>query len=88
MNLMRSSLLVINIKNFIGLLGFEEAMTRRDTITDEKGWYDTSAHLLWIGDRTRQPDGAHVEYMRGISNPIGLKCGPNLDPDELLRLID
>ena len=70
------------------LLGFEEAMTRRDTITDEKGWYDTSAHLLWIGDRTRQPDGAHVEYMRGISNPIGLKCGPSLDPDELLRLID
>jgi 3-deoxy-7-phosphoheptulonate synthase len=70
------------------LLGFEEAMTRRDTITDEQGWYDTSAHMLWIGDRTRQPDGAHVEYMRGISNPIGLKCGPSLDPDELLRLID
>ena len=70
------------------LLGFEEAMTRRDTLTDEQGWYDTSAHMLWIGDRTRQPDGAHVEYMRGISNPIGLKCGPSLDPDELLRLID
>jgi 3-deoxy-7-phosphoheptulonate synthase len=70
------------------LLGFEEAMTRRDTITDEQGWYDTSAHMLWIGDRTRQPDGAHVEYMRGISNPIGLKCGPSLDPDELLRSID
>ena len=63
-------------------------MTRRDTITEEQGWYDTSAHMLWIGDRTRQPDGAHVEYMRGISNPIGLKCGPSLDPDELLRLVD
>lgn len=70
------------------LLGYEEAMTRRDTITDEQGWYSTSAHMVWIGDRTRQPDGAHVEYMRGISNPIGLKCGPSLDPDELLRLID
>ena len=55
---------------------------------NEQGWDDTSAHMLWIGDRTRQPDGAHVEYMRGISNPIGLKCGPSLDPDELLRLID
>ena len=48
----------------------------------------TSAHLLWIGDRTRQPDGAHVEFCRGIVNPIGLKCGPSLQPDELLRLID
>ena len=63
-------------------------MTRRDTITDEQGWYDTSAHMLWIGDRTRQPDGARIQYMRGISNPIGLKCGPSLEPDELLRLID
>ena len=70
------------------LLNYEEAMTRRDTITDEQGWYSTSAHMVWIGDRTRQSDGAHVEYMRGISNPIGLKCGPSLDPDELLRLID
>jgi 3-deoxy-7-phosphoheptulonate synthase len=70
------------------LLGFEEAMTRRDTITEEHGWYATSAHMVWIGDRTRQPDGAHVEFTRGISNPIGLKCGPSLDPDELLRLID
>ena len=70
------------------LLGFEEAMTRRDTITDEQGWFATSAHMVWIGDRTRQPEGAHVEYMRGISNPIGLKCGPSLEPDELLRLID
>jgi 3-deoxy-7-phosphoheptulonate synthase len=70
------------------LLGYEQALTRRDTITDEQGWYATSAHMVWIGDRTRQLDGAHVEYMRGISNPIGLKCGPTLVPDELLRLID
>jgi 3-deoxy-7-phosphoheptulonate synthase len=48
----------------------------------------TSAHMLWIGDRTRQPDGAHVEFCRGIVNPIGMKCGPSLQPDELLRLID
>jgi 3-deoxy-7-phosphoheptulonate synthase len=51
-------------------------------------WYDTSAHLLWIGERTRQLDGAHVEFMRGIKNPIGLKVGPTLEPDDLLRLID
>ena len=70
------------------LLNYEEALTRRDTITDEKDWYATSAHMVWIGDRTRQPDGAHVEYMRGIGNPIGLKCGPSLDPDELVRLIE
>ena len=70
------------------LLNYEEALTRRDTITDEKDWYATSAHMIWIGDRTRQPDGAHVEYMRGIANPIGLKCGPSLDPDELVRLVE
>jgi len=70
------------------LLNYEEALTRKDTITDEKGWYTTSAHMVWIGDRTRQLDGAHIEYMRGISNPIGLKCGPSLDTDDLLRLID
>lgn len=70
------------------LLNYEETLTRRDTITDEQGWYATSAHMIWIGDRTRQPDGAHIEYMRGIDNPIGLKCGPTLDPDELLRLIE
>ncbi|MBM86456.1 MAG: 3-deoxy-7-phosphoheptulonate synthase class II [Rhodospirillaceae bacterium] len=70
------------------LLGYEQAMTRQDTITDDKGWYSTSAHMVWIGDRTRQPDGAHVEYMRGIRNPIGMKCGPSLDPDELIHLID
>jgi 3-deoxy-7-phosphoheptulonate synthase len=70
------------------LLNYEQPLTRRDTITEEQGWYATSAHMVWIGDRTRQPDGAHVEYMRGIANPIGLKCGPSLDPDDLLRLID
>ena len=68
------------------LLGYEQAMTRIDSTTGD--WYDTSAHMLWIGDRTRQPDGAHVEFMRGIENPIALKCGPSLDADELLRLID
>ncbi len=68
------------------LLRYEEAFTREDSLTGD--WYDTSAHLLWIGDRTRQPDGAHVEFMRGINNPIAFKCGPSLDPDELIRLID
>jgi 3-deoxy-7-phosphoheptulonate synthase len=68
------------------LLPFEQAMTRVDSTTGD--WYDTSAHMLWIGDRTRQLDGAHVEFMRGIKNPIGLKCGPSLEPDDLLRLID
>jgi 3-deoxy-7-phosphoheptulonate synthase len=68
------------------LLGYEEAMTRVDSTTGD--WYDTSAHFVWIGDRTRQPDGAHVEFIRGIKNPIGIKCGPSLEPDELLKLID
>lgn len=68
------------------LLGYEEAMTRVDSTTGD--WYDTSAHFLWIGDRTRQLDGAHVEFARGVKNPIGLKCGPTLDSDDLLRLID
>jgi 3-deoxy-7-phosphoheptulonate synthase len=68
------------------LLGFEEAMTRVDSTSGD--WYDTSAHLLWIGERTRQLDGAHIEYMRGIKNPIGLKVGPTLEPDDLLGLID
>ncbi|MDC0993873.1 3-deoxy-7-phosphoheptulonate synthase class II, partial [Alphaproteobacteria bacterium] len=70
------------------LLNYEEALTRKDTITEEKGWFSTSAHMLWIGDRTRNIDEAHVEYMRGIANPIGLKCGPSTDPDDLLRLIE
>jgi 3-deoxy-7-phosphoheptulonate synthase len=68
------------------LLHYEQALTRVDSLTGK--WYGCSAHLLWIGDRTRSLDGAHVEYMKGIQNPIGLKCGPSLDPDDLLRLID
>src|SRR5512134_787974 len=68
------------------LLHYEQALTRVDSLTGK--WYGCSAHLLWIGDRTRNLDGAHVEYMKGIQNPIGLKCGPTIDPDDLLRLID
>jgi 3-deoxy-7-phosphoheptulonate synthase len=68
------------------LLGYEEAMTRVDSTSGD--WYCTSGHLLWIGDRTRQSDHAHVEFCRGIKNPLGLKCGPLLQADELLRLID
>jgi 3-deoxy-7-phosphoheptulonate synthase len=68
------------------LLNYEEAFTRIDSETGD--WYDTSAHMLWIGDRTRQLDGAHIEYMRGIQNPIGVKAGPTMDPDELIKLID
>ncbi len=68
------------------LLGYEQALTRQDPSTDD--WYDGSAHFLWIGERTRQPDGAHVEFMRGIANPIGLKLGPTTDPDTLMRLLD
>ncbi|MBN35603.1 MAG: 3-deoxy-7-phosphoheptulonate synthase class II [Rhodospirillaceae bacterium] len=68
------------------LLPYEEAMTRVDSTTGD--WYDTSAHMLWIGDRTRQPDHAHVEFLRGVKNPIGIKCGPSLDPDELIHLLD
>ncbi len=68
------------------LLGYEEALTRQDSITDE--YYATSGHMLWIGDRTRQPDGAHVEYFAGIKNPIGIKCGPSLSNEDLLQLLD
>ena len=68
------------------LLGYEEALTRVDSTSGE--WYATSGHMIWIGDRTRQSDHAHVEYCRGIKNPIGLKCGPSLEPDDLLSLID
>ena len=68
------------------LLTYEEALTRVDSTSGD--WYCTSAHMLWIGDRTRQPDGAHVEFMRGIANPIGMKVGPSMDVDELIRLID
>ena len=76
------------------LLPYEQALTRRDSTTAraedgyEGDWYDCSAHFLWIGDRTRQVDGAHVEFLKGVQNPIGLKCGPSTKMDELLRLID
>ncbi|WP_345978615.1 3-deoxy-7-phosphoheptulonate synthase class II [Sulfurimonas sp. HSL3-2] len=68
------------------LLPYEEAFTRQDSLTGD--WYDTSAHMLWIGDRTRQLDGAHIEYMKGIKNPIGVKAGPSMDPDDLVRLVE
>ncbi len=68
------------------LLPYEQALTRQDSLTGE--WYDCSAHMLWIGDRTRDPKGAHVEFCRGIHNPLGLKCGPSLKADDLLRLLD
>jgi 3-deoxy-7-phosphoheptulonate synthase len=68
------------------LLGFEQAMTRVDSTTGD--WYDTSGHMVWIGDRTRQIDHAHIEFARGIKNPIGLKCGPSLSGDDLIRLVD
>ncbi len=68
------------------LLGYEQAMTRVDSTSGD--WYDTSAHMLWIGHRTRQVDHAHVEFCKGIKNPIGMKCGPGLEVDELLRIIE
>jgi len=68
------------------LLPYEQALTRQDSLTGQ--WYDTSAHFLWIGDRTRFEGSAHVEFLRGIGNPIGLKCGPSLDPNALLRMLD
>ena len=67
------------------LLPYEQALTRQDSITGD--WYATSGHMIWIGDRTRQLDGAHVEFCRGVKNPIGLKCGPSLAEDDLLKLI-
>jgi 3-deoxy-7-phosphoheptulonate synthase len=68
------------------LLPYEQALTRVDSTSGD--WYACSAHFLWIGDRTRQPDGAHVEFLRGVKNPIGMKVGPSMDPDELVRLIE
>lgn len=68
------------------LLGFEEAMTRVDSTSGD--WYDTSAHMLWIGHRTRHLDEAHVEFCKGIKNPIGMKCGPGMEPDELVHLLE
>jgi len=68
------------------LLNYEECLTRVDSLSGD--WYDTSAHLLWIGERTRQLDHAHVEFMRGIANPLAFKAGPTITPDDLLGLID
>ncbi len=68
------------------LLGYEQALTRVDSTTGEH--YATSGHMIWVGDRTRNPDHAHIEYARGVRNPIGLKCGPSMKPDDLLRLVD
>jgi 3-deoxy-7-phosphoheptulonate synthase len=68
------------------LLNYEQALTRYDEATEQ--WWATTGHMLWIGDRTRQLDGAHVEFARGVGNPIGLKCGPSLQVDDLLRLVE
>jgi len=68
------------------LLGYEEALTRQDSLTG--GWYDCSAHMLWIGERTRQLDGAHIEFLRGVGNPVGCKIGPDASPDYVLELCD
>lgn len=76
------------------LLPYEQALTRQDSTTARPNdgyagdWYDCSAHMIWLGERTRQPEGAHVEFLRGIKNPIGVKCGPNMTPDDLMTLID
>ncbi|MDH3250424.1 MAG: 3-deoxy-7-phosphoheptulonate synthase class II [Acidimicrobiia bacterium] len=68
------------------LLGYEEALTRQDSLTGD--WYDCSAHMVWIGERTRQLDGAHIEFFRGIKNPVGCKIGPNAEPEEVLALCE
>ncbi|HVX19363.1 MAG TPA: 3-deoxy-7-phosphoheptulonate synthase class II [Acidimicrobiales bacterium] len=68
------------------ILGYEEALTRRDSLTDD--WYDCSAHMLWVGERTRQIDGAHVEFLAGVGNPIGCKIGPSTTPAEVLALCE
>jgi len=68
------------------ILGYEEALTRQDSLTGE--WYDCSAHMLWIGERTRDPDGAHIEFLRGVNNPIGCKLGPDADAKDVLTLCE
>ncbi|MFN8022973.1 MAG: 3-deoxy-7-phosphoheptulonate synthase class II [Acidimicrobiales bacterium] len=68
------------------LLGYEEALTRQDSLTG--GWYDCSAHMLWIGERTRELDGAHVEFLRGVGNPIGCKIGPTTPTDYVIELCE
>src|SRR5205809_7832200 len=67
-------------------LSYEEALTRVDSTSGD--WYDCSAHLVWIGERTRQLDGAHVEFCKGIKNPIGVKVGPTMEPDEVIRICE
>ena len=67
------------------ILGYEEALTRRDSLTGD--WYDCSAHMLWIGERTRQLDGAHVQFLSGVGNPIGCKVGPSVTPDEVVGAV-
>ena len=68
------------------ILGYEEALTRRDSLTDK--WYDCSAHMLWVGERTRQIDGAHVEFLRGVGNPVGCKLGAGATTDEVIALCE
>ena len=68
------------------ILNYEQALTRQDSLTGD--WYDCSAHLLWIGERTRQLDGAHVEFLRGVGNPLGCKVGPTATPDEVIGLCE
>ncbi len=68
------------------VLDYEEGLTRRDSLTGD--WYDCSAHMLWIGERTRQPDGAHVEFFAGVHNPLGVKLGPTATPDDVLELCE
>ncbi len=68
------------------LLNYEEALTREDSMNG--GWYDCSAHMLWIGDRTRGVDDAHVEFLRGVQNPIGVKIGPSSSVDDMLKMCD
>ena len=68
------------------ILEYEQALTRTDSITGD--WYDCSAHMLWIGERTRDVDGAHMEFFAGVHNPLGCKIGPTVDPDELLAICD
>jgi 3-deoxy-7-phosphoheptulonate synthase len=68
------------------ILGYEEALTRQDSLTGD--WYDCSAHMLWIGERTREPDGAHVEFLSGVGNPLGCKVGPSASADEVLALCE
>ena len=68
------------------ILGYEEALTRRDSLTGE--WYDCSAHMLWVGERTRQLDGAHLAFLSGVGNPLGCKIGPSVTPDEAVAICD